>query len=95
MKSYAALVCRHVRPIRSLLQGIAIEDRNPPAAGGDQAFLLERLYGLGDAGAIDAEHQAEKLVREGHFVTVDAIVGWCPRWWCRTTVGAVGGSSPR
>jgi hypothetical protein len=25
---------------------------------------------------------------------IERARGWCPRWWCRTTVGAVGGLSP-
>jgi integrase/recombinase XerD len=39
-------------------------------------------------------HYPRKLPRVLSPEEVRRLLGWCPRWWCRTTVGAVGGSSP-
>ena len=44
------------------------------AAGGDEARLFQRLQRDRHAGTMGAEHQAEKLVREGELIAVDAII---------------------
>jgi len=65
---------RHVRPVRSFLQPLAVDDGDMAAARGDETRFFQRLQCDRHARAMGAEHEAEELVCERKLFVVDAVV---------------------
>lgn len=68
------IVRSNVGAIRSLLQALAIEDRDSSAPMRDEAGFFQGLQRDGDARAVRPEHQPKKLMCQRKLIIVDAVV---------------------
>jgi hypothetical protein len=73
-KPITSALRRDVGAIRAFFERFAIEDGDLAAAPCNQALSFQRLHGNRDAWPMGTEHQAEELVRERQFLTIDAII---------------------